>query len=190
MHRRRLLATTALVLAVIGMGVMIQGGYIYAKACLAQFLLEAAWEQALDAGRRIKPWPWADTWPVARLQAPEQDADLIVLAGDHGAALAFGPGHMSSTPAPGARGNSVISAHRDTHFTFLSHIRTDDPLRLQGPDGRWQRFRVTETRVVDSAHARIALENDVPALTLVTCYPFNALHPGGSLRYVVVAQKQ
>jgi sortase A len=30
---------------------------------------------------------------------------------------------------------------------------------------------------------------DQPGLLLVTCYPFDAINPGGPLRYVVAAQE-
>ena len=29
----------------------------------------------------MKPWPWADTWPVARLVVPSLGIDQIVLEG-------------------------------------------------------------------------------------------------------------
>lgn len=40
-----------------------QAGYIKAKAILAQYLLEDAWQQTLDDGQPHKPWDWADTFP-------------------------------------------------------------------------------------------------------------------------------
>jgi sortase A len=42
-------------------------------------------------------------------------------------------------------------------------------------------------QVVDSRRKRIALFADAPRLTLVTCYPFDAIQPGGPLRFVVTA---
>ena len=54
-------------------------------------------------------------------------------------------------------------------------------------DGRSTWFTVTELRVVDSRLERIALDGAAPRLTLVTCYPFDALIPGGPLRWVVTA---
>ena len=39
----------------------------------------------------------------------------------------------------------------------------------------------SETRVLDAA--------DSPQLTLITCYPFDAVRPGTPLRYVVIAQR-
>ena len=70
-----------------------QAGYIAAKAELAQYLMQRSWQQTLAGARAVKPWPWADTWPVARLTAA--DVDLFVLAGADGRALAFGPGQIS-----------------------------------------------------------------------------------------------
>jgi sortase A len=40
------------------------GLWIYAKARLAQLLLEISWRSAL-AGEKLRPWPWADTRAIA-----------------------------------------------------------------------------------------------------------------------------
>ena len=37
--------------------------------------------------------------------------------------------------------------------------------------------------------ARVIDEPGAPQLTLVTCYPFDALRPGTNLRYVVIAER-
>jgi sortase A len=44
-----------------------EGLWIYAKAKLAQMLLELSWRSE-QSGRRMRPWPWADTHPVAKLR--------------------------------------------------------------------------------------------------------------------------
>ncbi len=67
-----------------------QGTYIHAKASLAQLLLEAAWAGTLQGKKEVKPWPWADTWPVSRLSVPRLGIHRIVLAGASGSSLAFG----------------------------------------------------------------------------------------------------
>ena len=82
-----LLATTfATVLAV--------GLWIPFKALVAQELLELAWAESQARQQETRPWPWADTWPVARLMVPETGQSLIVLDGAHGESLAFGPGQV------------------------------------------------------------------------------------------------
>lgn len=169
--------------------------WIRGKAVLAQVLIARAWQQALAGVPSPKPWPWADTTPIARLQLPSHVSDsagareLLVLDGASGRNLAFGPSHDPATVTPGAQGNSVIEGHRDTHFRALQDIRVGDRLRVQGLDKRWSTFSVVDVRVVDSRRFRIALDADSARLTLVTCYPFDAIVPGGPLRWVVTADR-
>ena len=85
-------------------------------------------------------------------------------------------------------GNSVIAGHRDTHFRFLADLQAGDRLRIDRRDGSHRIFEVTGLDVVDSRHAAITLDTDRPTLTLVTCYPFDAIEPGGPMRYVVTLQ--
>lgn len=175
------------IFAVAGIYFLGHGSTIYAKAQLAQLLLHSAWQRTLHGEVNVKPWPWADMWPVARLQAPAHDVDQIILAGDSGRVLAFGPGANFGFAAPGADGTSVISAHRDTHFRFLRHARVGDELNVQTAHGQWRRYRIVATHIVD---ARAEPEFHVPGtaqLVLVTCYPFDTVAPGGPLRYVVTA---
>lgn len=166
-------------------------GYIHAKAWLAQALLDRAWADTLadsgTAGELQRPWPWADTGPVARLRVPELGVDQIVLAGASGRSLAFGPGHLDQTAAPGAAGHSVISGHRDTHFAFLRDLTPAMKLEVQRVDGGWQSYRVRDSGVIDSRRARLSLAVERPALTLVTCWPFDTAATGGPLRYAVYA---
>src|SRR5512134_469774 len=114
-------ALRVLVLAGVAIGLwqVGQGGWIYAKALLAQHMLQHAWARTLAGEREVRPWPWADTWPVARLRVPVHGIDLIVLDGVSGRTLAFGPGHAGGSAPPGAPGTAIISGHRDTHFRFL-----------------------------------------------------------------------
>jgi sortase A len=164
------------------------GAYIYAKAQLAQWMLHAAWAETQRTGAPVKPWPWADTHPVARLLAPGQDADVLVLAGASGRTLAFGPGHLDGSAMPGDPGNAVITAHRDTHFRFLRAIHPGDELVVERAGGGSRHFRIRGAYVADYRELELPRDTAVPTLTLVTCYPFDALNPGGPLRYVVVAE--
>ena len=164
------------------------GLYIRAKAVLAQILLETAWQRSVQGETRARPWSWADTWPVARLQAPRLGIDQIVLAGVSGRVLAFGPGHMSGTALLDEGGNTVVSGHRDTHFKWLKALRQDDELVLTLPQGIDRRYRVSDLSVHhESDTAPLAWEGGT-RLTLLTCYPFDAIDPGGPLRYAVTAE--
>lgn len=181
-RRRRLAAVTALV-AVLA---LLDAGWIHAKAALAQALLQRAWTQTLADGEAHRPWPWADTEPVARLQAPSLGEDQIVLAGDSGRVLAFGPGWAPASAMPGSEGRSVISGHRDTHFAWLQRLTVGDRLRVVSQSGT-RDYRVVDTTVVDAREQRIDLAHANEELLLVTCWPFDAVAAGGPLRYVVTA---
>jgi len=166
-----------------------QGGYIQAKAWLAQILISQAWARTLDGEQRVKPWPWADTWPVARISVPGRGIERFVLAGANGRAIAFGPGHVSGTPLPGEDGNSVIGAHRDTHFAFLRALQAGEEIVVEKSDGGRRHYRVIGAEIVDKSETRVlAQPPDETRLTLITCYPFDALRAGGPLRYVVTAE--
>lgn len=187
MLKRRGLPALLAVLLAFGAWNVGHGAYIYAKAALAQHLLRQAWDATRRGQGAVKPWPWADTYPVARLTAPKQGIDLIVLAGASGRTMAFGPGHVDGTPLPGVVGNSVLSAHRDTHFAFLQQVHLGDELSVENAHGKKTRYVVSATRIVDQSDTGVLRANDAEQLTLVTCYPFDAVRPGGPLRYVVTA---
>lgn len=172
----------------LALGLGLDGLWIHAKPALAQVLLERAWLHS-DHGRVAQPpWPWADMTPMARLRVPRLQRDLIVLDGDHGQALAFGPGWTPTSAAPGTPGLSVISAHRDTQFRFLPLLQPGDRLELDGAHGA-STYEVVDSRVVDSRHVHIPARTSMDGLWLVTCYPFDAIVPGGPLRYVVQARR-
>jgi sortase A len=166
-----------------------QGAYIPAKAWLAQELMQRAWLRVSAGEDRAAPWPWADTWPVARLSAKSHDVDLIVLAGGSGRTLAFGPGHLSASALPGETGNMVIAGHRDTHFAFLRNLEPGDRLTIESFSGAITVYEVVGLNVIDSRKGSLLLDTDDAVLTLVTCYPFDAVDPGGPLRYVVTARR-
>jgi sortase A len=173
------------VLLLLGAGLLAHGLYLPTKAMVAQQLLQLAWSRSTE--RPCRPWPWATTWPVARLRAPRLGVDQIVLAGAEGASLAFGPGHVDGTARPGEPGNVGLAGHRDTVFRFVRQLEIGDVLRLETPDHRSRTYRVTQTVVVEERATDLLAARPEPTLTLVTCYPFDTVLAGGPLRYVVVA---
>jgi len=174
-------------LALGGLILIAQGIYIHAKAMLAQILLERAFAQALSTGTPVKPWSWADTWPVARVVVPRLGKSAIVLAGSSGQALAFGPGQLERTPEIGEEGTAIYAAHRDTHFAFLADVRVGDHIEVTRRDGKVLRFRVTGASVVRFDHSGIDPYSPGRRLVLSTCWPLNA-RTQGPLRYVVHAE--
>jgi sortase A len=175
-----------LLLTVTGLILFGQGGYIHAKALLAQILLERAFTETMATGRETKPWSWADTWPVARIEVKRIQANTIVLAGSSGQALAFGPGHVENTPDAGERGVVVYSAHRDTHFRFLKDVAIGDEIEVTRRDGRKFRYRADASSIVRFDASGIDPLSDGYELVLSTCWPFEALTPGPD-RYLLHA---
>lgn len=172
---------------VAGVMCLLYGSYIPAKAWLAQALLERAWEQRLAGDDSARPWPWADTRPLARLRQPRLGVDQIVLAGSSGRVLAFGPGHVEGSMRPGREGNVVISGHRDTHFRWLQTLSRGDRLELQGADGSVTAYRVIRMAVHHQHEVQLLDPLDGDQLRLLTCYPFDAVAAGTPHRYVVTA---
>ena len=186
-RQARILQNIGLVLLLLALGFWLQGAYIFVKAELGQYLIKRAWQHSLLTGAEHKPWLWADTWPVARIQVPSRDINQVVLAGDSGQALAFGPGHTSSSAQPGADGVVVISGHRDTHFGFLQNLREGEAIILQNWEGQHTVYRVSGRQVVDE-DVLIASNNNTRSLILVTCWPFDSSAPNSRHRYIVHAQ--
>ncbi len=163
-----------------------KASYISAKASVAQYLLSTAWTASLAQDQSVKPWPWADTWPVARLSVPTLNTTLIVLEGASGEALAFGPGRIPGS-ADSLHGIFAIGGHRDTHLALLEHTVNGTEFELQLADGQVQRYRQTRAEIVDIQTEEFSINNEGAGLVLVTCYPFRPDQTGGPLRYVVTA---
>ncbi|GJL60787.1 MAG: class GN sortase [Nitrospirales bacterium] len=176
-------------LLVLGSWFIGQGLWIPVKAIAAQWLLQHAWTQTLKTQQPAKPWPWADTWPVGRLLVPRHGIDQIILADTSGQSLAFGPGKLSGRMKPGKPGGILLSGHRETHFQFLQFLQENDRIDLEWPTGGRTSYTVQRLTVVDSRHTHLRRHSNDEALILTTCYPFDAIVPGGPLRYVVRAEK-
>ena len=190
MSRTRVIRFLALGMLISGLITGGKGLWIGGKAVVAQILLKRAWHATLVSGKPVKPWPWMDSWPVARLDVPRLHRSAIVLEGESGQALAFGPAHLRATPMPGTPGLSVIAAHKNTQFDFLKDLRKGDKLTLQGIDGQTLIYEMVAARIVDYRNSgitgtSIGAESE---LALVTCYPFDQISFGGPLRYVVYAK--
>ncbi|MEM9175216.1 MAG: class GN sortase [Myxococcota bacterium] len=164
------------------------GLWIPAKALLAQQLIERAWRLAEPGAPPPRPWPWADTGPIARLWLSPDARPLYVLAGASGEAMAFGPAHVSSSARPEQPDNVAIAGHRDTHFAALQDLASGDRLRLESVEGTVRDYEVVATRVVHASRGDLLERSGVAELTLITCFPFDAVVPGGSDRFVVHAR--
>jgi sortase A len=175
-----------LVLALVGTILFGDGAYIHVKAWLAQVLLERAFDRSVATGQPVKPWSWADTWPVARIEVKRIGASAIVLEGTSGQALAFGPGHLHQTVDVGERGVAIYAAHRDTHFRFLRDVAIGDVIDVTRSDGKRFRYRADSSAIVRFDASGIDPATQDFELVLATCWPFDAVTSGPE-RYLLHA---
>jgi sortase A len=149
-------------------------------------LLQRAFAETIATGHAVKPWPWADTWPEARITVARIRASAIVLAGSSGQALAFGPGHVERTADAGEPGVAVYAAHRDTHFRFLKDVAVGDEIDVTRHDGKTFRYRADGFSIVRFDRSGIDPLAGGHELVLTTCWPFDAI-THGPMRYVLHA---
>ena len=122
---------------------------------------------------------------VGVLEIPRLNLSEVVAFGDDDNTLKVAVGHLPDTPLPWATGNSVIAAHRDTHFRPLRDIRHGDLVRLKTRKGILE-YVVKDTIIVNPADVWVMAPSDDRRLTLVTCYPFNYIGPAPQ-RFIVQA---
>jgi sortase A len=173
-------------------GVCLTGraAYLHAKAELAGILIRRAWENRLMTGESRPPWPWADMYPIARLQIPRLGYDEMVLEGATPRTLAFGPARLLSGAALGEPGNLVLAGHRTSWFRPLEGIVAGDTIQLQWLDShrslRKMNYQVGAIRIVDPQDVTLLAPTSEDALTLITCYPFGS-SPYSPQRFMVRA---
>jgi sortase A len=184
---RRLLVLVSLAPLAGGAALLADQGWLAAKARVAEMLIERAYASHLDDGRPHRPWSWADMHPVARLEVPRLGLRRVVLSGSSGSSMAFGPGHIDGTAAPNAPGNCAVARHRDTWFAFLEDLQPGDEIRLHTRDVT-RRYRVSDLAIHSMYDATVLEPSTRRRLTLITCYPFDALRRS-ELRYVVSCEE-
>jgi sortase A len=108
---------------------------------------------------------------LGRLEAPTVKLSTAVLEGSDDATLSRGSGHIEDTPFPGQSGNVGIAGHRDTTFRALRRIKIGDALEYRTSD-KLYRYRISKTWIVGPDDVYVLDPTPQPALTLVTCYPF------------------
>ena len=134
--------------------------------------------------RAPQPAP-ADGTPIGRLLIPRLDLDEIVLEGVEVEDLNAGPGHLPGSPLPGERGNSIVSAHRDRHFSHFDALKVGDTVVTESRVGQTT-WVIVSQRVVDKDAPALFRTTDA-TLTLTTCWPIRYLGSAPS-RLIVTAK--
>ena len=122
---------------------------------------------------------------LGRFEVPRLNLSYVVLSGTDSRTLDKSIGLVEGTSAIGEAGNIGIAGHRNTHFRKLEWIRRGDEILLSSPEAtyryvvEWIRlFQPTDLQVLDPSHG--------PALTLITCFPFEYVG-SAPLRFIVRA---
>lgn len=179
------------VLVIVGGVISIQASWLPTKAWVSQQLINYSWQQSMTAQKplvAIKPWPWADTYPVAELIFQRLDKSIVVLNGGDPTTLAFSAGAVAPFNQPTATNPFVVAGHRDSHFAFLEDIAMKDVISLVDAQGKAQLYQVQNIDIVDATTGQLPLIADEKTLVLITCYPFNQLGNDSNERYVITAK--
>ncbi len=179
----------SIILCVVSLLVIAHSMYLPAKAWLSQQLIAYSWEVTQKTKEASPPWPWADTTAVAKMDIARLNKSMVLLKGTDPTTLAFSAGVMHQYSTLGSNQPFVVAGHRDTHFSFLQNVQMEDVIKLADIDGNTQVYQVESIEIIDSNKTPLLLDMGEPELLLITCYPFNAMRSGGSLRYVVKAKK-
>jgi len=109
---------------------------------------------------------------VGRIEIPRLGVSTVIRAGSDARTLRLAVGYIPGTALPGDRGNFGLAGHRDTFFRKLRDINPDDEIRIVTADGVFN-YYVQRTSIVMPEDVWVLDPTNYPALTLVTCYPFN-----------------
>jgi len=184
-----------MLLLTLGIWQLGSGVYMQAKAQLAQYLIAQAWQSNIAQGgsKQVRPWFYADTWPVAKLEVPKLNIEEYILWGASGRNLAFGAAYylpsakLYELAGESSGKSSLIAGHNDTNFAFLAQLQVGDIYQLTLGSGFKMKYQVTNIRIIHQSNTSF-LQPDLRAtnhLYLMTCYPFNSLISGTEQRYLV-----
>lgn len=167
-------------LIVLGIALLLYVGSEYATTYFEQRRLAQEWQtqqQRLEA-QFVAPnsEPAIVDDGLTRLSIPKINLDAIVVDGTTYKKLKLGPGRMLDTALPGAVGNSVITAHRDTFFRHIYELKKGDEIVVQR-SGKKFRYEVTGKKIVEPTDLSVTKQSKDKRLTLITCYPTYYIGP-------------
>ena len=174
-------------LFVTGSLLCLHASWLPIKGWLSEQLISYSWHQTIDSKQKIKPWPWADTYPIAELSFERLNKHVVVLNGGDPTTLAFSVGAIAPFNQASSTQPFVVAGHRDSHFSFLDEVVMNDVISLADKHGQSQLYQVEAINIVDASTGALPILADESPLILITCYPFT--HTSNSNeRYVITAR--
>jgi sortase A len=111
---------------------------------------------------------------IGSITLPSLSLSWPIYEGTAEAQLARGVGHYLGSVLPGITDNSILSGHRSTVFNRIGELEIDDLIYVQTAAGLFI-YKVTGFEIVDRSDETVIQPSEYSALTLTTCYPFNAI---------------
>jgi len=130
----------------------------------------------------------AASGPLGLIEIPRFGISSVIEEGTDSKTLLLAVGHMSGTALPGADGNVVLTAHRDTFFRKLGELQPGDMINIASVENSY-RYRVESMSVVSPSDVYVTKASTGKTLTLITCFPFHYIGPA-PMRFVVRAVMQ
>jgi len=108
---------------------------------------------------------------LGKLSIDRLGISYVLLEGTDARTLDKSIGHVESTALPGDTGNIGIAGHRNTHFRKLEWVRRGDVIRILTKTDEY-RYGVEWVRLYTPYDLEVLDASHGPAVTLVTCFPF------------------
>ncbi|TWX67913.1 class GN sortase [Colwellia demingiae] len=182
-------------LLVTGSLLCLHASWLPFKGWLSEQLISYSWHQTIDLKQKTKPWPWADTYPIAELSFERLNKRVVVLNGGDPTTLAFSAGAIAPFNQARSAQPFVVAGHRDSHFSFLDEVVMNDIISLADKHGQSQLYQVEAIDIVDASTGELPILADDSQLILITCYPFtntrnigNVADSDSNERYVITAR--
>jgi sortase A len=80
--------------------------------------------------------------------------------------------HYTGTPAPGAKGNSIIAFHREPDYEHIDQLVVGDTVSVQDQSCHTFVYKITGRWVLDPSKVTQLQPTSGHDLTLITCTPF------------------
>jgi len=109
--------------------------------------------------------------PLAVLKVDKIHLEVPVFEGTSDPVLNRGVGRIEGTAHVGEAGNLGIAGHRDGFFRGLKDVGVGDTMELETPAGT-QTYIIDSISLVNPDDVSVLKNESVPAITLVTCFPF------------------
>lgn len=168
---------------------MYVGGRIYSRGAVARFHEGLPSQDAVTVGLKSVTTVDYSLWapkrieqykaslaehfdqPLAVLRVDKIHLEVPVFEGTSEPVLNRGVGRIEGTARVGEAGNIGIAGHRDGFFRGLKDVGVGDTMELETSAGT-QTYMIDSIRLVTPDDVSVLKNDPVPAMTLVTCFPF------------------